>query len=101
MSVDSNYTGVISGSGGLSKSGAKKLTISGSSGNVYAGDTNVLQGNLDLNKTSGYAIPGNLNLAPTSGVTFVRLSETTRLLLPPRSTSLEAPTSSWNCSATC
>ena len=73
MSVDSNYTGVVSGSGGLNKSGVKKLTLSGSSGNVYGGDTNVLQGNLDLNKTSGYAIPGNLNLAPTSGVMFVRL----------------------------
>ena len=73
VSVDSNYTGVISGSGGLNKSGARKLTISGSSGNVYGGDTNVLQGNLDLNKTSGYAIPGNLNLSSASGTTFVRL----------------------------
>ena len=73
VSVDSNYTGVVSGSGGLNKSGVKKLTISGSSGNVYGGDTNILQGSLDLNKTSGYAIPGNLNLSPTSGVMFVRL----------------------------
>ena len=72
VSLDSNYTGVVSGSGGLNKSGARKLTISGASGNVYGGDTNILQGSLDLNKSAGYAIPGNLNLSSASGVTFVR-----------------------------
>ena len=72
VNVDSNFTGVISGSGGLNKSGPKKLTLSGSTGNAYAGDTNIVAGNVDLNKTSGYAIPGNLNLL-NSGTVFVRL----------------------------
>ena len=70
--IDSDFTGVVSGSGGLNKSGAMKLTLSGSTVNTYAGDTNILQGSLDLNKTSGYAIPGNLNLSPVNGVIFVR-----------------------------
>ena len=71
-SLDSDYTGVISGSGGLNKSGARKLTISGSSGNVYGGDTNIFQGYVDLNKTSGYAVPGNLNFSPVSAAVIVR-----------------------------
>ena len=42
VSVDTNYTGVVSGSGGLNKSGMKKLTLSGSTGNTYSGDTNIV-----------------------------------------------------------
>ena len=70
--VDSDCSGVISGTGGLNKSGVKKLTLSGSAGNTYGGDTNILQGYVDLNKTSGYAIPGNLNIVGP-GVVHVRL----------------------------
>ncbi len=71
--IDTDYSGAISGSGGLNKSGVKKLTLSGSTGNSYNGDTNILQGSVDLNKTSGYAIPGNLNFSPASSAIFVRL----------------------------
>ena len=78
VNVDSNYTGVISGSGGLNKSGVKKLTLSGSTGNAYSGDTNITEGSLDLNKTSGYAIPGNLNLMCDKTV-FVRLLQNNQI----------------------
>jgi fibronectin-binding autotransporter adhesin len=75
VSTDTEYTGAVSGSGGLNKSGSKKLTLSGSTGNTYNGDTNILGGSVDLNKTSGYAIPGNLNFSPVTGAIFVRLLE--------------------------
>ena len=73
VNVDTNYTGVVSGSGCLSKSGPKKLTISGSTGNAYTGDTNLADGFVDLNKTAGYAIPGNLNISGINQPIFVRL----------------------------
>ena len=78
VNVDTEYTGVISGSGGLNKSGVKKLTLSGSTGNAYSGDTNITEGKLDLNKTSGYAIPGNLNLMCDKTV-FVRLLQNNQI----------------------
>lgn len=55
-------SGVISGTGNLTKTGLGKLVISGSAGNTYTGTTTLLGGNVDLNKTSGFAIPGNLVL---------------------------------------
>jgi autotransporter-associated beta strand protein len=73
VTANTEYTGVISGSGGLNKSGARKLTISGATGNLYSGDTNILGGSVDMNKTSGYAVPGNLNFSPQAGAIFVRL----------------------------
>ena len=71
INVDDNYStandyavlsGVISGTGNLTKTGLGKLVINGSSANSYAGTTTILGGDLDLNKSSGPAIPGNLVL---------------------------------------
>ena len=67
-----NYSGVISGSGALNISGSNTdvsggntviVTLSGSTGNSYAGPTTVTSGGLILAKTSGYAIPGDLIIA--------------------------------------
>jgi autotransporter-associated beta strand protein len=70
---DTNFSGVVSGSGGLTKSGTSLVTLSGSSGNTYTGVTRLVQGNLDLAKTSGYAIPGDLYLSANNGSVFLRL----------------------------
>jgi fibronectin-binding autotransporter adhesin len=59
-------SGVLSDSAGgatLTKTGAGVLALTGSAGNTYSGLTTVTGGGLYLNKTSGYAIPGNLTLA--------------------------------------
>jgi fibronectin-binding autotransporter adhesin len=57
-------SGIISGTGGLTKAGANQLTLSGSSANTYSGLTTVNAGRLHLNKSSGVnAIPGNLTNA--------------------------------------
>ncbi len=54
VSVLTNATlileGVISGTSGIVKTGPGTLTYSGSSGNVYSGNTVVNEGELDLNK---------------------------------------------------
>ncbi len=57
--------GPISGPGGFSMFNDSPdtnsvLSLEGSSGNTYAGTTTVSSGTLMLNKTSGYAVPGNL-----------------------------------------
>ena len=52
----------LAGSVGLTKIGADTLTLGGSVGNTYTGDTTVTGGVVDLDKTSGYAIPGNMFL---------------------------------------
>jgi autotransporter-associated beta strand protein len=46
-------SGVISGTGGLTKSGAGMLTISGASANTYTGNTTVNGGTFKLEKTAG------------------------------------------------
>jgi autotransporter-associated beta strand protein len=72
--VSSNYSGVISGSGSLNKTGPYSLMLSGSSSNTYTGATNISEGTVDLAKTNGaYAIPGTLNLSAPNGAIFVRL----------------------------
>jgi fibronectin-binding autotransporter adhesin len=65
-------SGVLSGSGSLVKTGLGTLNLTGA-GNTYTGDTTVLDGQLVLAKTSGYAIPGNLTITATSNRTFVTL----------------------------
>ncbi len=52
-----NLNGPIGGSGGFTTIGPGTLTLSGSSANSYAGLTTVNEGELDLNKSSGSAIP--------------------------------------------
>ena len=58
--TETNFSGVISGSGALNKIGDSNLILSGASGNTYAGTTTLSGGSVTLNKTSGYAIPGNI-----------------------------------------
>lgn len=56
-----DFSGVVDGTGGLTKTGASSLTLSGSSANTYAGLTTVSTGTLFLNKTLGVnAIAGNI-----------------------------------------
>jgi fibronectin-binding autotransporter adhesin len=66
-------SGIISGSGGLTKIGAGILTLSGSSANTYTGLTTVNVGELDLNKSSGNAIGGNLTIGDGTGTDTVKL----------------------------
>ena len=54
------YSGAISGTGALTKTGAGTLTLGGSTGNTYAGVTTVTEGHVTLDKSSGVAIPGDL-----------------------------------------
>jgi autotransporter-associated beta strand protein len=61
--TSSDFSGVLSGSLSLAKSGgtSSTLTLSGSSANTYSGDTLVSIGNLTLNKAAGInAVGGNL-----------------------------------------
>ncbi len=48
-----NLAGPITGTGGLVKSGSGTLILSGNSGNTYSGDTEVLEGTLELAKVTG------------------------------------------------
>ena len=69
-------SGVISDSVGgatLTKTGPGLLVIRGSAGNTYTGATYITEGNVDLAKTSGYAIPGDLHLSANNGATYTRL----------------------------
>jgi autotransporter-associated beta strand protein len=62
--------GVLSGNGGLTKSGSGELLLSGSSPNTYNGVTTVSGGTLRLGKTAGtIAVPGDLVISG-GGLTF-------------------------------
>ncbi|MEN3939691.1 autotransporter-associated beta strand repeat-containing protein [Prosthecobacter sp. SYSU 5D2] len=66
-------SGAISGAGGLTKTGAQTLFLSGSAANTYLGLTSVTAGTLRLDKTSGVdAIAGNLEISGGGKVTFAR-----------------------------
>lgn len=61
-------SGVISGTGGLTKNGSGTVTLGGTSANTYSGVTAVNDGELDLNKTSGLnAFAGNLTVGDGVG----------------------------------
>jgi fibronectin-binding autotransporter adhesin len=63
-----NVSGVISGAGGITKSGGLgRLQFSGTSSNTYTGTTTISAGNLLLNKTSAIAIAGNIAFNDSSG----------------------------------
>ncbi|MBN2022979.1 MAG: autotransporter-associated beta strand repeat-containing protein [Pirellulales bacterium] len=62
VATDVAFNGSIGGSGALEKTGSATLTLAGATGNTYTGPTTVSAGVLRLNKTSGLAVPGDLNL---------------------------------------
>ncbi|MDW8309862.1 MAG: autotransporter-associated beta strand repeat-containing protein, partial [Verrucomicrobiales bacterium] len=66
-SANSTFSGVISGMGGLIKQGSATLTLAGSAANTFTGDTVVQAGQLDLNKSGGNAVAGNLTIGDGVG----------------------------------
>ena len=65
------FFGVISGSGGLTKTGASTLRLNGTVANLYSGATTVNAGSLELGKTAGVnAIAGALNLSGSASVVW-------------------------------
>jgi autotransporter-associated beta strand protein len=72
--ADGSMSGVISGTGGLTKNGNGTLTLSGTSANTFSGTTTVNAGTLSLSKTAGVnAIGGNLTIGNGSGTDTVKL----------------------------
>jgi autotransporter-associated beta strand protein len=67
----STITGIISGSGGITKAGTGTLTFTGTAPNTYRGLTSVQDGLLELNKTAAQAVGGDI---------FISGSGTLRLL---------------------
>lgn len=63
--VNATINSVLSGSAGLTKTGAGVLTLGGAAANTYTGLTTLSEGVLNLNKTSGNAVGGDI--AITSG----------------------------------
>lgn len=58
--VNATINSVLAGSAGLTKTGAGVLTLGGASANTYTGLTTISEGGLNLNKTSGNAIGGDI-----------------------------------------
>ena len=65
----------ITGTGGLTKSGAGTLTLSGTAANTYTGVTTVNAGTLDLAKSAGVtAVAGDLTVGDGRGEDIVQIS---------------------------
>jgi autotransporter-associated beta strand protein len=58
--VNYQFTGVMSGSGSVTKTGASQLILAGTSSNTLSGDITVAGGELRLDKTGALAVPGNI-----------------------------------------
>ncbi|MDB6024780.1 MAG: phosphohydrolase [Verrucomicrobiales bacterium] len=67
-------SGIVSGTGGLTKDGTGVLQLSGSSANTYSGNTLVNAGTLLLAKTAGNALPGNVTIGDGIGTDTVQLN---------------------------
>ena len=80
----------------LTKTGMGTLYIQGSSGNTYTGLTTVTGGKVYLNKTSGYAIAGNLLMSAPPMLPTLRVLDQPRRRMssPPERTKSLRPASS-------
>ena len=58
--VNFRFTGVMSGSGNITKTGPSQLTLTGSGANTVSGQVTVAGGELRLDKTGVLAVPGNV-----------------------------------------
>jgi fibronectin-binding autotransporter adhesin len=68
--ANQTLSGVISGVGGLTKTGQGSLTLSGGSANTYSGTTTVSAGRLELSKTAGVTAVGGDLVITGAAVTF-------------------------------
>ena len=69
-----DVSALVSGTGGLTKTGSGVMTLSGTTANTYSGTTTVNTGILALNKSAGTdAIFGDLTIGDQSGTDVVRL----------------------------
>lgn len=82
------FSGVMSGSGGLVKTGTGRLHLGGAVANSFAGDATVNQGTLDLFKTTPatVAIGGNLIVGDDVGGTAADIAITSNSAIPDTST---------------
>jgi autotransporter-associated beta strand protein len=73
QNVDATFAGIITGSGGFTKAGAKVLTLTGA--NTYTGLTtvNTGAGALVLSNTTGQALQGPVQVGNAAGNTFLVL----------------------------
>jgi autotransporter-associated beta strand protein len=71
---DLTITGTISdATGGFTKAGGGQLLLAGATANTWAGPTQVAVGMLQLGKSTGVnAVPGDLNISPTTGHSSVK-----------------------------
>lgn len=80
IQTDGNFSAylpsAITGTGALVKTGSGTLRFTGA-GNTYTGSTSIQGGTVYLNKSSGYAIPGDLTIA--NGSTFVILQSANQI----------------------
>ncbi|GAA5115532.1 hypothetical protein GCM10023212_00390 [Luteolibacter yonseiensis] len=70
--VNYRFTGVMSGSGSITKNGASQLILAGTTANTLGGQVTVAAGELSLDKTGVVAVPGNVVL--TGGVLRINQS---------------------------
>lgn len=83
VALNFRFTGVMSGSGIITKTGASSLTFSGTSANTISSDITVSGGTLALDKTGVIAVPGNI-LVTGGGLNIVQsnqMSSTSTLTL--------------------
>ncbi len=67
------FSGVLSGTGSLTKTGSGTLTLGGTATNTTTGTTTIAEGTLALAQSSGNAISGNITLGDGSGTDILRL----------------------------
>jgi autotransporter-associated beta strand protein len=67
--ASSTFAGIISGSGGLTRSGSGQLILTGT--NTYTGSTDVLGGTLQLASTSGEAAGSTQSVTVATGATLL------------------------------